>query len=666
MSKLCLFFLLISVSAFAEKKEETADDSKIDDALIQEGVETYKADIKAKDVASSITQSEQFQGCKEKFKDKDYGNDSEARSKDLEECFQEQLNGVDDEGVVNLGEAFNLKSFDRNASKSAKSIREYLQERLQEKLYGRTTNDEKLDDIKNRKFVDQKTFVELYKAQLGKNLLLEVSQYCLENFGIKDQPGAIFFVKKEQCTSTDGEEDECLEFKEAKKVASFKKENGKLKTEELTLENIVDLPNTSINFKSFSNLIEYKSCSTVSNCFQNNKAIGRTPKLLGILSKKEIELSTEPEAVGNRYKYCATQVINNMCEIYKCNNTYKQMTKVKNDITAKKFCLDSFNITDVGTNKNNELGQMACNLVTRLKEYRKILTITNQVIKDFDEFKSLERIAGLRDKTFTKGTFTKADSSLDKITTLSSKELVDNVDSFKGNEDEVKELQEKCFQDGKFLEKNEECSILKASVNQESFEKIEDEEIAKQAVVLNKLQQLKTKTDKEELEKILRETGLYEKYKDRLGSDAAMAELVDVIEDNYKAERKAVLNDLKARFERERQLTKTLSETDREDKVKTIAEEKLEDIAQHKKRVETLFQYSNIASSYLSLEDKDGKEVGSNSISRQIEIADLDKEDEIRQYISDTDESSGGGSSGSATVDINVIDSILGQGSEEN
>ena len=91
---------------------------------------------------------------------------------------------------------------------------------------------------------------------------------------------------------------------------------------------------------------------------------------------------------------------------------------------------------------------------------------------------------------------------------------------------------------------------------------------------------------------------------------------------------------------------------------KDIANKNLADIQQHRKRVQTLFEYSNIVSSYLEIDDADGENKRQNTTPRTVEVADA-KEGDLKEYFKNNEEE--GGASASGSVDyINAIGAILG------
>ncbi len=70
------------------------------------------------------------------------------------------------------------EQFTADKAKSYYILKEYLTKEIAKNLYG---EEEKSGNIKKRNIVDQVKFIKLYRTQLSKNVLLEISQFCIEN-----------------------------------------------------------------------------------------------------------------------------------------------------------------------------------------------------------------------------------------------------------------------------------------------------------------------------------------------------------------------------------------------------------------------------------------------------------------------------------------------------
>lgn len=659
--KLLIFLLLFTLNfqTFGNDEVEETPQASASDDVPSEEVETFLTSIKEAEVEEKLLDSEQFKTCKSQAQ----GVPEEDRSKKIEECIKSQVSELTPEALEDLSKNLKLKAFDRNATKSAKSIREYLTERLRKTLYGPKKAKDEIQKLKDTNYVDHKIFVELYKNQIGKNLLVEVSQYCLENFGVKNGPEYLLTGSLVQETDEDtGKVTDVFVPTGIQRVA--KKENGKY-VEIPNGEAII--PNSDLNnFVNPEKFKEYRICPKLQNCGESGPEDDdnyRTVGLLEILKNQDLKLNKDdPKMIGLKYQFCAGTVIKNMCEVYKCNNTYGSDTKITKDKTAGVFCRQRFGIeVSNASETKNTTGQMACNLVARLKEYRKVLQLTDDTLEKFQkDFRPKTDLSAIRAASF-KQDFNASDSTLDDLTSISSTELTDKVDTFSKGEDEAERLQEECIDGDVFNE--EECEELAITLDKDKFDEIKQNDLAQRELYLKRVEN--AKNNKEELEKLLKENGLYERYKDLLDDPAALeTDLVNIITDNYKAEREAAISDLSERFKKEIGLKNKKNDSSEAQTKKEIAQEKIDDIETQKKRVETLYQYSNIASSFLDVESSDGKSA-SNVRAREIELADLEDGDLVKEYLKDapsTEQSSGS----STNIDLNVIDTILGNNAKDD
>ena len=192
-------------------------------------------------------------------------------------------------------------------------------------------------------------------------------------------------------------------------------------------------------------------------------------------------------------------------------------------------------------------------------------------------------------------------------------------------------------------------------MNSAKFETLQIDTEAKTALRLKELEELDN--SKESLEEYLEKHNLSQ-YIGRL-EELDPEKLKKVIADDFRSQRMALIDNLKARFEKERGIKtgENLSQQDQDLNKQIevdVATKNLSDIEKHKERVETLFEYSNIVSSYLEVKDEEGNTVGSNSTGRTQEVVGNEK---LSEYFSDDGASS---NSASGSLDyIQALDQIL-------
>jgi len=362
-----------------------------------------------------------------------------------------------------------------------------------------------------------------------------------------------------------------------------------------------------------------------------------------------------------------------MCELYKCNNTYDSNSPDE----EKKYCAGLFGITvsdtsadaSISLKSGNQKGQVACNLMQRLQEYRIVL----KGIKDIQEDNKTNKVrGGVAYNTVFKDLYNgagKGMKSIDKLTSIGSKELSENVSEISNAKENAKNLRKECFSEDKSsglwtlksdAASNKKCKVLLAKLDQSKFDTIEIDTEAKTAMRMKEISNLSG----DDLNEFLDKHGLKE-YKDRLGKiaddPAKVEQIKNLVAQDFKAKRMALLDGLRAKYAKERKIkvgAEDKQDLTDNDQLKTdTALKNLADMEQHKKRVATLFEYSNIVSSYLTVRDKDEKVIGSNSTGRQLEVKTSDNES-IKKYFSD--DNSEESNSGGGNIDyLQALDQII-------
>ena len=721
-----LFFLILNMTPVAMAEDEVSEKE----------LKTFLQGLKEKKDEELLITSPQFEECKtslDNFRKDSEGGDNNGKYKEqLRKCVSEKIIGAQgaegsDEKLLEIAQQLGLDSFNKTASESADSVREYLQDRLHKAIYGKSNKEKELQKLKDQKHVNHDAFYQLYAEQIGKNTLLEISRYCLESFGFKDDPAKfMYFVTSEGQAkgryrlikayedSDEGKtaaENLLNNDQNAKKIyqnstdmlklVDFETrysldENNLLQTVGQTALQDTKLPKTFWKDEK-DNLVEFRVC-TAKNEHECEKEFGkgkdkipnRSVRENSLLKDTEFLLSRddpEKNLIKIRYGFCASSIIKNMCELYNCRNVYDVVT----DDKKKAYCKETFDIdvdskrkeqkftADVANNSQEQIkdvgfvsgksdkkdaGFMACNLKQRLEEYRIVLKGT----KDLQRFElaNFKVKSGIRVGESFKGLF-RGGSEVDELTSIGSQELVGNVDSLKNAQARAEELKEKCldektpgnpldgynFKEG--AKDDEECAPLLTQMNSAKFETLQIDTEAKTALRLKELEELDN--SKESLEEYLEKHNLSQ-YIGRL-EELDPEKLKKVIADDFRSQRMALIDNLKARFEKERGIKtgENLSQQDQDLNKQIevdVATKNLSDIEKHKERVETLFEYSNIVSSYLEVKDEEGNTVGSNSTGRTQEVEGNEK---LSEYFSDEGASS---NSASGSLDyIQALDQIL-------
>ena len=180
MKKLIFLPLFASISALAASPEiPTPEDAK-----------QIVSTIKDIEVTKLLKETKEFEKCREKYSYKK--NSSEIdRNKELQDavtCFKKELGNISDpKKLQELSESLNLQTYGLVKSNNAKEIQKYLTDKMIESLTGVNPNEKDQQKLKEslkfgkKKVIDQSLFIKMYKTQLGKNALFEISRFCFQN-----------------------------------------------------------------------------------------------------------------------------------------------------------------------------------------------------------------------------------------------------------------------------------------------------------------------------------------------------------------------------------------------------------------------------------------------------------------------------------------------------
>jgi hypothetical protein len=176
MKKLILYLILISNLAFAQNEMQDHDKK----------VETkFLTVVKDVEVDKLLGASAELNKCRDKNKFGDAAKDLAAATA----CFKTTL-PKDEAALKKLSADLKLEEYGVIRSKNVSAITEYLAKRFHKALTGKDPDKQTAEDLKwkNQKIIDQKVFIELYKNQLAKNALFEISRYCFENLRLMTTP----------------------------------------------------------------------------------------------------------------------------------------------------------------------------------------------------------------------------------------------------------------------------------------------------------------------------------------------------------------------------------------------------------------------------------------------------------------------------------------------
>ena len=668
----------------------------INELKAQDSTKKYLKSIKAKQVSDQLLGAEFSVQCAKKLNIKIVDEklvfpEGQSVRDDYKKCVAQAIDDIDSKKIKSLSEKINLKAFDAEASESASSIKEYLQNRLHTKIYGKTPEEQELEkSFQDKGVIDHKLFFQLYSQQLGKNTFLHTSRYCLETFGVKGKKLDLFIPKLNQFTNV------ILESSDPNKKQIF--EDMSIKSDVIdSLLKSYD-PNSEVKLSGFwksstDMFIEYSTCTlpNISACKEKYGENFRHINQINLLKNAEFETAKDgnTDIINSRYQFCVAQAIPKMCTLYKCNNVYSSKSTSKDkesclelgiDVETKTANLNSSTgiVKDNNqeaslnfiTNTGKKTGVIACNIQDRLREYKIAMNQVEELEANYVKGnlkKSILEPYFYKMRELGKG----ADRiNIDELTSVASNELTSGADVFSENEEKAENLKTDCMQEntlGEWVLKddalsNKNCAPLIAQMDKQSLDQINLAEEVQSSVELKELELIE---DEEGLKEFLKRN----KMSDLINSNEELTpdkikELKQKIGEDYKAKKLALVESLKDKFNKELQLDNSKDSNDQVMKQlkNDIALQTVSDIKEHQKRVENLVQYSNIVSSFITLKDKDSKKESKNSIGLNTELKNNSDDPNIKYF------SGSSGESANANEKINyssLIDSVLGIATEE-
>lgn len=180
--------MLLLANAYAATVEIPGVDSK-----------KFISGIKEVQIEEQLINSEEVRNCIKKAKYNPADNE-QAKIKKLNEaqtCFQNEL-PKDKAALESFSNSLGLQQYGLVQGTNVQEITKFLSDKLYKAMTGVDRNEKRLGELlkaesfKNRKIVDQRDFIDLYKTQLTKNALFEISRYCFEDFRLKNENASTF------------------------------------------------------------------------------------------------------------------------------------------------------------------------------------------------------------------------------------------------------------------------------------------------------------------------------------------------------------------------------------------------------------------------------------------------------------------------------------------
>ena len=587
--------------------------------------------IKDVEVTQMIGETAEFKECKDKYPFEASDSDTQRSTKlqEATKCFQDKLkNKSDPEKLKKLSEALDLQSYKLVKSNSSKEIQEYLTDKMIEALTGvnpkETDENKKLESLKfqNRKVVDQSLFMQLYKTQLGKNALYEISRFCFEDLRNATPPANSTSFYEHWSSNQQA-------------ITSVDPGNPQTISDALAKVNDSGAP----KFGTFSDTKDKSKIYTeIFNSIQGSSG-GNNPAIQAFIQK---------------YFLACGFLIEPLCKKFR-DNADPESTDSQIDIGQTP--------PPTGTQPSN-VGAAACLALNRIKEYKKAIADTEKVSQYMDEqmqggnnlAQFMKGLKGEPIKVFGSGAGN--EPTIDELTNNTASSLL------QGNlaDERAKDKAEECRQSPElakcegFVYKTEDLDKIK--------QKVELDQTLKREVEMARVKKL-VEGDRQSLETYLKEKGFFDILEEMKNPSFNNDAIVTAVGKSFEAKKLAMLNEINNRLG-SRQVkddTELKSDLTKIDEAETSSQEERARLAQ-------LVLFNNIITSHLSLQKRDssgnlssaGRNVG--AWRKEAEALGQDQVDETlfqNLKASDTDGENGGGVGNAQIADFSLLDNILGK-----
>ncbi len=642
---------LIFLSIFAFSAVTIAQTSQREVPTTADG-QAIVSQIKDVEVTQMISETAEFRECREKYPF--VASDTDAkRSQKLqaaETCFKEKLkNNTDPDKLKKLSEALNLQSYKLVKGNSSKEIQEYLTNKMVEALTGvdpAEKNEQELKEslkVENRKIVDQSIFIQLYKTQLGKNALFEISRFCFENLRNNNPPpNSTNFINHWSTNTT---------FSDINPADPA--------TIQAAVASVNDFGNEK--FGSFTDTTD-KS------------------KIYGDIFKS-IQGNAGPEQKQNIQQFIKSYFLNcgilisPLCDKFKNrqNPSIPTNSQLGIGLTTPPSSTPATGTTSGQTNASNPTstpsneGAAACLTLNRIREYKIAIANTDKVAKYFDEqmqggnnlSQFMKGLNGEPIKIFGSGSDSQ-EATIDDLTNNTASSILQGDLADQLAQDKAKECEEspelsKC--EG-FVYQTEELNKIK--------QKIELDQTLKREVEMERVRKL-VEGDRQDLETYLKENGFFDILNSPDYENMNKDNLVAAVGKSFEAKKLAMLNEINTRLGSRQVKDENELETFVPGSIDTIKQDSKEERA----RLAQVVLFNNIITSHLSLKKRESSgeesEVGRNLGAWRKEERALGRDQvdtSLFENLKATDPNggNGGGIGRDAQIaDFSLLDDILGK-----
>lgn len=568
-------------------------------------------DLKIEDM---LKNTKEFAPCRDMYKIEAGLKEAERtdRINKAEDCLKKQLGGnssLSKQRLEELSHQLNLQHYGLVKSKNVKDIQKYLNDKMYKAMTGVSLEEKNLQKMKEdlkfgkRKMIDQGIFIQMYKTQLGKNALHEISRFCFEDLRI---------------TANDKKETF------AEHWADF------TKTETININDVDDFGKPQFG-KISDPSDKNKVYEDLFNSIQNSSN-----------QLSNVQLEKFFEACGG--------LIVPLCEEFQKNIKLADPTKSQTDAPS-----------------SPTKGSAACLAKSRIQDYRLALLNVEKVAEEFKKMESSDKalqilVTGIKGepiKFFGDGKDPN-EESIDSLTSFTSKDIVEGGytedELAKKKADECMKKPELSSCEG-FVFDNEKFDMAK--------QKVELEMTVKREVEMERVRKI-VAGNKADIEKYLEDNGHMDILKDlKANPQMTPDQIAERVGVSFEAKKRALLEQLNSKLGK-RQVAKDANGQPTpvsQQNAKDIVDESKEERA----RLAQVVLFNNIITSHIQLKKKDGSPVGRNVGAWKKEEKDLAAAQVNSQFFTNlktTDQDQGIGKN-DQIAGFGILDSILGKPPEK-
>lgn len=607
--------------------------------LIPEASQRHISTIVESRITRQFTEVPQIAECaelhkvtKEMIEDPSPAKKAEVAKKQLDasNCVRDKLSQVSDADLEKMSADLGLKQHGLIKGTNARAITDYFAGRFQRAFFVKNAQGKDVPLV-----LDQKMFFDLYESQLGKSVLLEISNFCFNHVTLKSLGGG---TQRDVFSKLESEAANLLSNSAATRASSVAlfSDTGKPQPTTSTASasttgTAAPTPNPDKIYEDFMSQVVGVSAGTVPSQAQKD----RLEKI---------------------YQSCGRLIVP-MCKIYEECSCYYRRTTAKNAQSVS--CNTPITASDYGTKCFNtpstaspivapQVGASSCHITGRMRAHRGNLTAVNKqqdILNDASIYRTADEKGFKEDAQKGPRRYNGGDQNMDDLTSLSSKQI-----------DEIakqKEFDSNC-------ETNPDDETCKGFVygadETAKFSNTIASYSAATQIEVEKLKRLGSNST-EELKKFLTAKGYLDLVKELEGGNGTSPRSSqDIINDaiqRFEAQREATFAEMSKAFERN-QLAGSNNKNLKIQDIKKDYDKRPEDFKQ-------LMLFNNVVTSFLNVEKKkaDGsfEKVGTNVRSLQRETRDNSVLEGLNQIGGQTSLGSGD----SPIVDREFIGSLLGE-----